>query len=180
MGCAFFSGFFWGTFLIVLGVVIILKVLFNINIPVFRILFAVLLIYLGIRILIGGFCCGRPGNTVSFGESNIRASDMPGNEYQVLFGKGVVDLTGVSLEQGTARKKVHTVFGSCTLRIDPAMPVTITADSAFASARFPDGNVITFGKYTYRSKNYQDTANALVIDADVVFGQLDVVVAGKQ
>jgi predicted membrane protein len=180
MGCIFFSGFFWGTLLIVLGAIIILKVLFNIDIPIFRILFAVLLIYFGIRILAGGFCCGTPKKTAVFSEPGIVNVKPSGNEYKVVFGKGVIDLSDLSLEKGAVQKKVDTVFGSCTIKINPELPVLVRVKSAFAGARMPDGNVATFGEYIYRSKNYKDGAPALTIDANVAFGELNIVLATKQ
>lgn len=179
MGCLLFSGFFWGTFLILLGIVIILKVLFHIDIPLFRIFFAVLLIYFGIRLLLGGGWC-RPWHAVPFPETTVSAAGAGGNEYHVLFGRGVIDLTGVPVDQGTVRKKIDTVFGSSVVKIDPSMPVLITVHSAFAGARMPDGNVISFGQYTYRSPAYKDGANALIADASVVFGELSIVAAAKQ
>ena len=39
----------------------------------------------------------------------------------------------------------------------------------------PDGNVISFGKYTYKNKSYSDTAAYLKVDASVVFGELEIV-----
>ncbi|MHB9156255.1 MAG: YitT family protein [Endomicrobiales bacterium] len=180
MGCLFFNGFFWGSLLIALGALIILKVLFNIDIPVFRILFALLLIYLGVKVLVGGpFCCRARGVVPPAGP----ATGAPGaaqNEYHVLFGKGVIDLTGVSVEQGTVRKNLDTVFGSSVVRIDPAMPVEITVNAVFAGARMPDGNLISFGKYTYRSPGFKEGANALMVDASVVFGGLDIILTPKK
>ena len=44
----FFGGLFWGVLLILIGIGIILKVFFDINIPIFRTALALLLIYLGV------------------------------------------------------------------------------------------------------------------------------------
>jgi hypothetical protein len=45
------SGVFWGSVLILLGLSVIIEHVFHINIPVFKMVFACLLIYLGIRLL---------------------------------------------------------------------------------------------------------------------------------
>lgn len=174
MGCLFCSGMFWGVLLILLGISIILKVLFNITIPIFRIAFALLLIYLGVKILTGGFGIERKKNTVLFNDSKIEYTESS-DEYNVLFGKGVVNLSNVSLEKKTVEVKVNTVFAEGTIRINPALPTKILVNSAFAGARMPDGNVISFGNYTYKTKSFKENENYLKIEANVVFGSLKVV-----
>jgi hypothetical protein len=166
------SGYFWGGALILLGGSIILNVLFNIHIPIFRICFALALIYFGIKILLGGSsCAGRPvHNTPVNSESR----------NHTVFGVRNIDLTGVSLASGSINKRVDTAFGSTTLVIDPEMPVMIMVNSAFGSARMPDDNIISFGKYVYRSKNFNGTSNSLIIDAKVAFGELNVIFAEKK
>lgn len=47
------SGLFWGLILVLLGLSVILKSVFHINIPLIKILLAILLIYWGITLLIG-------------------------------------------------------------------------------------------------------------------------------
>ncbi len=174
MGCLFCSGMFWGVLLILLGISIILKILFNITIPVFRIAFALLLIYLGVKILTGGFGIGRKKNTVLFNDSKIEYTESS-DEYNVLFGKGVVNLSTVSLEKKTVEVKVNTVFAEGTIKINPALPTKILVNSAFAGARMPDGNVISFGNYTYKTKSFKENENYLKIETNVVFGSLKVV-----
>jgi hypothetical protein len=169
MGCFLFSGAFWGILLILLGALIIIKVLFNINIPVFRIGFALLLIYFGIRMLAGGF----DRRQAVFGEEVCRAEES--GRYSVLFGKGEVDLSGVSVSSGTVRKEISTVFGISLVKINADIPVKIIVNAAFDGARMPDGNAVSFGTYTYTSGNYRESDNGLIVQANVVFGGLDVI-----
>jgi hypothetical protein len=60
------------------------------------------------------------------------------------------------------------------------MPVVINVNSVFAGAHMPDNNEIAFGKYTYRTESFNDKANALVIEANAVFGELNIVFESKQ
>lgn len=173
MGCLFCSGMFWGVLLILLGISMILKVLFNITIPIFRIAFALLLIYLGVKILLG-HSIERRKNTVFFNDSKIEYTESS-DEYNVLFGKGVIDLSNVSLEKKIVEVKVNTVFAEGTIKINPALPTKILVNSAFAGARMPDGNVISFGNYTYKTKSFKENENYLKIETNVVFGSLKVV-----
>jgi hypothetical protein len=38
----------------------------------------------------------------------------------------------------------------------------------------PDGTIISFGEYTYKTKSFSESAPALRIDATVVFGGLEI------
>jgi len=176
MGCFFTSGLFWGVLLILLGLSVILNILLGIHIPIFRIFFALMLIYFGCRLLIGRSFCGRHHAW----EPGSAAAVNPGNENNVVFGKRIIDLTGVSLANEAVNKKIDTAFGSTTIKIDPKMPVIINVSSVFGGAHMPDDNVIAFGKYTYRSESFKDKSNALVVEANVVFGELNIVFESKQ
>lgn len=172
--CCLFSGLFWGVFLILIGLTIILKVLFNIGIPLFRIGFALLLIYFGIKILTGGPICSKGKNAVWFSESKIENTSSS-DKYDIVFGKGVIDLSNVSLTSGTIKKEINTVFSAGVIKINPQLPTKIMVNSAFAGAKMPDGNVTSFGKYTYQSPNYKEGENHLEIAANVVFASLEII-----
>jgi predicted membrane protein len=52
---------FWGLVLILIGLSLIIKIVFNIDFPIFKILFAFLFIYIGIKVLVGrNFSLRRP------------------------------------------------------------------------------------------------------------------------
>jgi predicted membrane protein len=175
MNCFFFSGIFWGAILILLGISVILRVVLGIHFPIFRLLIAILVIYFGIRLLIGAPLCkvNRGAGTVMFKESRIEATTA--GKYDIVFGKGVIDLTDVKLEKETVKKEVNTVFGAAVIKINPEMPVKIVANSAFASTKFQDGNIITFGKYTYATKSFRETEKHLLVETNAVFGSLEIV-----
>jgi hypothetical protein len=171
-----FSEAFWGIFLILLGITIVLKAVFGINIPLFKTAFALLLIYAGLSMLAGGNRWpGMKNNTIIFSQSEMKARNNQ-HDYHIIFGSGVIDLSGINPETTTGKIEVTTIFGSGVLKINPDIPVVIKVDSVFANAHFPDGTNISFGDYTYHSprKAEQDVA-PLEIEADVVFGDLTIV-----
>lgn len=55
MEAMFASKLFWGALVIIAGILIILGGVFKINIPIFRTLFALFLIYIGVHMLMGSF-----------------------------------------------------------------------------------------------------------------------------
>ena len=171
------AGLFWGAFLLLLGVALIIKVVFNVDFPVFKVLIGIFLVLLGLKVLFGRtFISERhfsPEETI-FSE---RVYDNPdsGKEYTVLFGKGVYDFTNVDLEQGSFRAKVSTVFGGTQIIIPRDKPVRIQADAVFAGAELPDGNNAVFGTTVYESASYRQDSASIDIKVDVVFGGVQVI-----
>ena len=170
-----FSEVFWGVLLIVLGVSFIIKVVFNVNIPVFRIFFAFFFIFLGIRFLIGGgFDFERSSNTVIFNDSQITVTK-PSNEYNVIFGRGTFDLSEITLTKKVTKVAVNTIFGGGIIKLNPEIPTKIEVDSVFAEARMPDQNSnFPFGSHTFTTENFDENQDYLLIKASVIFGGLEI------
>jgi hypothetical protein len=172
------GGLFWGSFLILLGVSVILKA-FGIDFPVIRILFALFLIAMGVRMLVGwkGGCPFPSGRvdkgTVMFGEATFKPT--PGDrEHSAVFGKAVVDLTGVAVKDSDVPVEVNAVFGSADVKLDPKIPTRITVSAVFGSAQVPDGGQTAFGSLTWTNKAYQEGKPALQLRANAVFGAVEV------
>jgi predicted membrane protein len=168
------SGIVWGTFFIILGISIILKHTLNIDIPIVRLFFAFLLIYIGVKIITGGFFKDKKtGPNVVFEEAQVDVTDKS-NEYNVIFGKGVIDLTDVAVKDKDVAIEANTVFGDSVIRIKSDVPTLIKASAAFAGARLPDGNTAAFGTYVYKNKSFKEGQPCLKVRANVVFGGLQV------
>lgn len=168
----FFSGVFWGVLLIILGISTIVKTVFNVNIPLFRTAFSLFIIYIGLTMLFNGFSFETEKNTVLFSERKMNATNSF-DKYNIIFGKGEVDFTVRPPEYG--RREVNIIFGSGIIRISSDIPVKIKVHSAFAAAFMPDGNQIAFGEYTYRTGSLKEEENYLEIEANVVFGSLQII-----
>ncbi|NLG17649.1 MAG: hypothetical protein GX556_10000 [Fibrobacter sp.] len=167
-----FSGVFWGIILILIGAAIIIRIVFNVNIPVLRIVFAVVLIYLGIRVLIGGPWTGSTKNSAVFQSSDMAITE-DAREYNVIFGSSRIDATA-KLTKENEKIEVNTIFGSSVLVISPDVPTIVKVGAAFSGVRMPDGNLVSFGDYTYKNKAFNKTAPYRVIKADVVFGSMTI------
>jgi predicted membrane protein len=171
-----FSGIFWGSILVLLGLSVIVRIVFNIHVPLVRIVFALVIIYLGVRVLVGGTwnrCGGPNASTVVF--SDVK-TELPkdSTEYNIIFGKGVVKLDSAALAEKNKKVKINTVFGATEIVVSSNIPAIIRVTSAFSGARMPDGNIISFGEYVYKTKAVSDPAKALHVDASVVFGGLEI------
>ena len=171
------AGLFWGALLLILGIALIIKVVFNVDFPVFKILVGAFFIFLGLKVLFGRVLIPEgkigPHETI-FSE---RTYDQPenGREYSVVFGKGVYDFTNTDLSQGDVKVEINTVFGGSVIKIKEDMPVRIDADAVFAGAELPDGNTAVFGSSQYTSDNYSPDSSALRIKISAVFGGVQVI-----
>jgi predicted membrane protein len=171
------AGIFWGAFLLLLGIALIIKVVFQVDFPVFKVLVGIFLILLGIKVLFGRFIIPshhfEPEETI-FSE---RTYDDPesGKEYTVLFAKGVYDFTNVDLSKGSFHTKISTVFGGTQIIVPRDVPVKITADAVFAGAELPDGNTAVFGSSVYESESWTRDSASINIKVDVVFGGVQVI-----
>ena len=169
-----FTGLFWGVILIILGIVVILKAVLNINIPVFRILFAVVLIYFGLKLLVGRKIVHNRENSIIFEKS--RVSSVQGNkEYNVIFGSGIIDLTDIDLSNGSVETEINVIFASGDIILESRLPVYIKASTAFAECKLPRGRVSFLGDHQYKSDNFNKDEPALLLDVSVVFGNANII-----
>jgi predicted membrane protein len=174
------SSLFWGIILIIIGLSLVVKVVFNIDFPIFKIVVAFIFIYIGLKIMLGGNFRSfhdqyRTKNDVVFGESRFNKADH-GTEYNVIFSKGNFDFRDIELKpEGPTIVHINTVFGGSQVIIRRDMPVRIKIDAAFAGAHLPNGNNASFGSTIYSSDSLDTSKPYLEIDADIVFGGLQVI-----
>src|SRR5581483_2942968 len=167
----FFSGAVWGAFFILLGLAVILKHTLNVDIPVARFFFAFFLIYLGIQLILGGFRKETPSPRVMMGEGKVAGTK--DEDYNVIFGKGIIDLTGIDLKGKDMTLEANTIFGSSTVKIKADLPTLVRANAAFGNAKLPDGNTAAVGTYIYKNKAYQEGKPCLTLNVNVVFGNVE-------
>lgn len=171
------AGLFWGLILILVGLGIVIRVIFNIDFPLVKFVIAFFFIFIGIKILVGNFNFWhgeKDENTTIFSESKISGLDENFKEYNVIFGSSVIDLRGIDLSKGSKEIEINTIFGSSFVKLDENTPVKIKADAAFASAKLPNGNTAAFGTGRYENEYFKRDTNYIYIKGDVVFGSLEI------
>jgi predicted membrane protein len=167
-----FSDLFWGVFLIVFGLAIIIRMVFHINIPLFRLAIAFLLIYAGFSMLMCSNGVKRGHQNLHFNETQQKITQ-PHEDFNTLFSRTTIDLSNANFPDGKAT--INTVFGSSILVIGADQPIKIHINSAFAGAKIPDGNTITLGNYTYKSPKIKEGQPFLEVEANVIFGELQII-----
>lgn len=172
------AGIFWGIVLIIIGLGIVIRVVFNIDFPVFKFLVALFFIFLGIRIMFGSFGLfhfnyhSGKGDII-FNERVIHGTPEE-DEYNVVFGKGVFDFRDIDLSEGPIKTKMATVFGGSEIKINSDTPIKIKADAVFGGVELPERNTAVFGTSHYTSENFSEDTNYLYLKIDVVFGGVEV------
>ncbi|MBN2273457.1 MAG: hypothetical protein JXR41_04740 [Bacteroidales bacterium] len=170
-------GFFWGLILIFIGLAIIFRIVFDVNL--FRIVIAVVIILIGVRILLGKSWIperSKKDRDTFFSERTYRETPADRTQYNVIFGKSVYDFTGMEEQlMETVRIKIDVVFGAAIIRINPDMPVKVKSEAVFGGSRMPDGNTVAFGSIIYNTDSFKRDAPHFYIESDVVFGGLEVI-----
>jgi cell wall-active antibiotic response 4TMS protein YvqF len=171
------TGIIWGILLVLVGFGLIIKVVFNVDFPLFKIIFALFIIYLGLKLLFGSFNIDfnfrGNANDVIFAESVFFDID-DREEYNIVFGKGVFDLRDYNLLPGKNKLKVNTLFAGTKIILPKDISVRIKAESVFGNSSLPDGSNTGFGSTYYTSENFDESKDHLVIYTDVVFGGVDI------
>lgn len=167
---------FWGLFLILIGLALIVKFVFNLDIPVFRIAVALFLIMIGIRLLIRDgriFWFRQDENDILFRDTVIKGKELREKEYNVIFGRSVFDLRDIDTTDLPKNLHINTVFGSTRVMINKDIPLIITGDAVFAGARLSSGNSTVFGEMSFKSSSFKPDKDYLQVKADVIFGAFE-------
>lgn len=169
----FSSGLFWGVLLILGGISILLKLVFGINFPFFKILFGLLFIYIGIRLILGISNKNENENTIAFGTNRFKY-DQNNLEQNLVFSKGLIDYSNAENHSDNKPSKINVVFSDGTLLINESIPMKIKVSSVFSGTSFPDSTSISFGEYTYTTKAFKDSLPFLPVKVDVVFSSFKI------
>jgi hypothetical protein len=166
------SSAFWGGIIILFGFSIVLREVFHIHIPFVRIIFGVILIYWGVKMITGSFGRHWGNNSAVFNERNIRYDGYQ-RDYNVIFGSSTIDLFKMD-NTLNKRMDVNVVFGNAILILNDSIPTRVEMTSVFGSAEAPDRSINAMGKTTFSTSSYKEGEPCVQIEAKVVFGKLEV------
>jgi len=171
MKLLFSTGVFWGIIIILFGINILLKTIFNINIPFFRILVGILIILFGISFILGSKASIK-NHTSVFNSVKFDTSEIKSN-YETIFGNSIIDLSKLSdVNELKKTIKINNVFSNTIIYVSPEINLNIKGSSVFGMISFPDLNNIYFGSTSKIIDKNSD--NILNIDIDNVFGRVSI------
>jgi predicted membrane protein len=170
------SKMFWGIIFIAIGIILILNYVFGLHMPIMRTLFAIFLIYTGIKMLFGNFGMEfhkyKSETQAIFSESDFKFSDEGDNSYNTVFGTSRLDLTNTDLQKIRESIEINTVFGSTRVKIPKNFPIKVKAEVAFGRVVFPTKEFNALGETTYTSDNFKSDQPYLKVKAHAVFGDI--------
>jgi len=174
MKMATYHGLFWGIALIILGIGLMARFMYQIHFPWFRILIAFLFIYAGLWLLLKPKFEFAGNNLLIFSQGKLHFDENQ-KDYTILFGGGLFDIRNVDLTR-TRTVEVNGIFSESTIRIGKNINFIINADAAFANFTGPGGSSVSFGSQNYQPSWFDPDKPFLKIKANVVFGSMRVIV----
>jgi predicted membrane protein len=173
MNKSFSGSFMLGTAIVLIGVLMLIRNVFNIHIPIFAMLASFGLIWLGVMMIRGNIKPGSGDHSkVKFSDSNLNY--IPGQEnYGVSFGSGVLNLQDLKPDV-PVHLNVECSFGEMKIMISRDVPLQVNGSASFGSLYGPDLRSASFGNYSYMSSGYNPNLPGITIHARVSFGELRV------
>ncbi len=166
---------FWGVFLIVVGIALLVKVIFNIDFPVLKVIAGLFFILLGLKIMFGNsliWPIKSGDNEVFFSSLLVDASDDMHSDYNLVFSKSTFDLRQMDLPDKKVNLNINNVFSGNIVYLHPGIPVNIEVDAVFASVKMPGRNTPVFGRGSYSSDSFDAALPHLKVNVNIVFGNV--------
>lgn len=176
---------FWGILLLSLGVLIIIQQIFHIDLPIIRILFGVLLVYLGIKIIFGSFGLSfnvfqyEPkitDSSVLFSKTTFKARENKeaslNKDYSTVFGESTLDLSDLNENDLKETIKIENAFGKTKIKTNPDFPIYAIVSVGFGSVKIRDQKINAFGEMNFKSPNYSEGKPHLKLNIDCAFGEV--------
>ncbi|HAW52613.1 MAG TPA: hypothetical protein DCX54_09855 [Flavobacteriales bacterium] len=173
-----FTKIFWGGLIVLFGLSIIINAVFKINFPFFKVFISLVIIYIGFKMLFGGFGFkmnndGEENSTV-FGSTRIQVERIEGNlEYNSVFGSQVLDFRKVTGIADEAEIEISAVFGGIKVYLPENVTIKMKASSAFGSVKSPNGEAISFGEARKTISKGSDPGKTVYLEVNAVFGSVE-------
>ncbi|NVO18950.1 MAG: hypothetical protein HXX13_04585 [Bacteroidetes bacterium] len=159
-----------GVAVVFIGLLMLIRNVFNIHIPIFAILFSAGLIWLGIMILRGSLPSRGISQNTTLGDGNM--DYVPGLErYTVTFGSGVLNLKDIVPDR-PVHLQVECNFGEMKVYVSKDTALQINGSATFGNLNGPDLRSASFGNYHYISTGYNPNLPGFTLNARVTFGEL--------
>lgn len=177
---------FWGLLFLVIGVIIIIQTVFKIDLPILRLLFGFVLIYLGVKVVFGSFGMKVSGFTVekiatqseaAFSDVNFKFRNADGTlnkSFSTAFSKSTLDLKDIKPEELESTIKIASGFSSLKVLTPEGLPIKAQISSGFSNIKIRGQKIGTLGDTEYQSPGFSATAPHLKLQIEAGFGNITV------
>ena len=159
-----FGGLFWGILISLIGLSIVLKYAFHIQLPLVRVFFGIIIILIGLKIIVGQ---ASRHQAKSHNYSTIYHYS---RDYDVVFSSTTIDLSKYESGQKIPGE-ISVVFGSAVVIVPDTMNLEVSSTTVFGTTIMPDRSYAGFGEDRYMIKNNPD-APVNRMETTTVFGKL--------
>ncbi|HTR53103.1 MAG TPA: LiaF domain-containing protein [Kofleriaceae bacterium] len=174
------SRFGLGLVVLVIGALLLFEIVAGLSFPIVRTVIAVLFVLIGGRMIVRAWARrGQDGVSAeavlarrNFSHAGALDHDA---RFDVLFGSGTVDLTGLVEPEHDVTVTIETLFGHALVKLPPALAYDVEGNSAFGEVRMPDRTATAMGSLVYRAAS--DHPSRLHLRVNAVFGACQLVEA---
>lgn len=175
---------FWGLLFLVIGAILVIQNVFNIDLPILRICFGVLLIYWGLQVVFGSFGMKFKTfhvNSKSSSHEAVFATTMMkshkedgsfNSTFTTAFGSSQIDLSGLSAEDLKNEIKIENAFGHTKILTNKNIPVQVKVSAGFSSVEVRGVSFGAFGDDTFQTENLNTAEPYLKLKIESGFGKV--------
>ena len=163
------SGIFWGFIVILFGVGILLKSVFHVNIPFFKILIGIIIIFFGISFIVDAM--SQRKSEAIFRNYNFNFGTIE-KEYNIVFSKGVFDFTNFNFSNYNGEFiKINSAFSKSEIYLSRNFEYEIRVDSVFGVVSLPNGESVSFGNIARLENAENSGLKRINLHVSSVFGE---------
>lgn len=158
----------WGSILVLFGAQLIIQAIFGVYIPLARVAFGLIIVYLGVMILTDNWSWFSYRNTYTYSKQYTHTQD----SHNVIFGTQNLDFSTINpdTEQTVT---VNSIFGTTRILLNKDIPTVVNASATFGTIKFPDHSELSNGSRTYYSHHtHNHNEPVLTINANTTFGTI--------
>ena len=161
-----------GSAIALIGLLMLIRNVFNIHIPIFAMLASLCLIWLGIMLIRGNMKPRIYDSQTIFGQGTLNY--VPGQEsYNVSFGSGVLNLQDLRPDK-PIHLNVECSFGEIKVIVSKEVALYMDGSATFGSLHGPDLRSASSGNYIFMSPGYNASLPGITLHARVTFGEIRV------
>lgn len=179
------TSMFWGIALVTIGLIFLVQSIFKIDLPIFRILLGVGIVYLGVKMIFGSFGLEIRGaklekvataTSVVFTEADLKSKsdNVVNRDFQTVFGNSKLDLSDLNSEELSEKIEVSAVFGKTQVITPRDLPLVVETNTAFGSVNVRGDKTSAIGNGIFRTPGFQSDKPYLKIEANSVFGEVEI------
>jgi len=170
------SKLFWGLLIVLIGVSIIINHVFKVDFPLFKVIIALIIIYVGIRILIGSFNFTKASDDQTAIFSNRHnAPEMIDRkeEFSSIFGSSTLDLRQTTFSEPVTKLEVNAIFGSVKVFVPDNVQLQVKGSAVFGTVKNKDRELNGIGDQKFPGSEASGNL-VLKINASAVFGSVTI------